>query len=149
LLARVPNDRGILAHLTLKGNFIGSQADSTLLLDGEAFGAKAGVVNPLALTSVAIAISGTGITGTGGLAADGAMDDHYKLLSSADPTAPGPRVFVATIPPWIGNGPNSKWIAPLSDAAAALNPGVYKYRTTFDLTGLDPTTAELHGQWAA
>src|SRR5437016_3623537 len=39
--------------------------------------------------------------------------------------------------------------SPLPNAAANLNPGVYQYRTTFDLTGLDPTTAVLNGQWAA
>src|SRR5205085_7652774 len=84
----------------------------------------------------------------------GLIDGHYKLVSSADPNSVATDAFVANssaypIPPWIRNGPNSKWIAPLPNAAANLNPGVYQYRTTFDLTGLDPTTAVLNGQWAA
>src|SRR5262249_10236191 len=38
LVQQALNDRGLLAHLILKGNFIWSQSDATLFLDGEVFG---------------------------------------------------------------------------------------------------------------
>jgi RHS repeat-associated protein len=101
-----------------------------------------------------IPVFGTGVASPNLLALDGTVDTHYKLINSADSTAPGPGVYVANstaspIPPWAADGPNSKWIAPLGNAAASLQPGSYAYRTTFDLTGLDPKTALVTGQWAA
>src|SRR5207245_7622204 len=50
---------------------------------------------------------------------------------------------------WLGDGPNSKWIAPRVDAANGNAVGTYTYRTTFDLTGLNPATAVLTGQFAS
>jgi len=152
LLAKVPGDRGILARLKLNGNFIWSQNDSSAYVDGEAFASHAREISRLPMGPTPITIFGTGVADIGSLAADGVIDFHYKLISSADPTV-GENVFVAhsnmyPIPPWVANGPNSKWIAPLPNAAANLSPGVYRYRTTFDLTGMDPNTAVLNGQWA-
>lgn len=42
LVRQALNERGVLAHLTLKGNFIWSQNDPTLFLDGEVFGRPPG-----------------------------------------------------------------------------------------------------------
>jgi len=91
----------------------------------------------------------TGVGNSNALLADGAVDPHYTLVSSSDSSFPGPAAFVATAhPAWIANGPNSKWIAPRSDTASTGNAtGEYTYRTTFDLTGLDPGTAEITGEW--
>lgn len=102
-------------------------------------------------------IFNTGLNSSGGLASDGAADIHYTLIASGDPSAPGTTAFVANASgspispngPWAANGPNSKWISPLANANTGLNPGTYIYQTTFDLTGLDPATAQLTGSVGA
>ncbi|MBV9399757.1 MAG: RHS repeat-associated core domain-containing protein, partial [Bryobacterales bacterium] len=102
-------------------------------------------------TAVPITIYNTGVTSPGALAADGATDAHYTLTASADSSYPGPAAKVANsnqfpLPsPWVADGPNSKWIAPRADAGNNNAVGNYTYRTTFDLTGLNSWTAELHG----
>jgi hypothetical protein len=89
------------------------------------------------------------------LAADGAVDLHYNLIVSADAGAPGPNAYVAgpngvyPIPPWLLNGSDSKWISPRVNSAANEPVGTYTYRTTFDLSGLDASSAVLTGRWAA
>jgi hypothetical protein len=115
-------------------------------------------VYPMAVTATAgtptaLPVFNTGVTSVGVLAPDGSIDTHYTLVSSADPTAPGPATYVANstefpIPPWMGNGPNSKWLTPSSNAAANLAQGTFVYQTTFDLTGFDSATAQLTGQWS-
>ena len=89
-----------------------------------------------------------------GLAAEGAADPHYLLVTSADSGFPSPGARVTSssgypFPYWIANGPNSKWIAPQASQSTGNAPGAYTYRTTFDLTGFNPATATLTGQWAA
>jgi hypothetical protein len=95
----------------------------------------------------------TGVTDAGGLASDGAIDSHYTLVSSPDDTFTGPSTRVVNsnaypIPIWVTNGPTSKWIAPQANQGTGNAAGTYTYRTTFQLTGLDPTTATLSGRWA-
>jgi hypothetical protein len=101
---------------------------------------------------VAVPVYGTGIASGGGLAADGTNDPHYTLVSSADPSFPGPNAVVITsnafpIPPWAANGPSSKWIAPRVSPGSNNATGSYTYRTTFSLTGLNPSTVVLTGRW--
>jgi hypothetical protein len=47
------------------------------------------------------------------------------------------------------NGPSSTWIAPEANQnfGPCCDIGSYTYRTTFDLTGLNPATAQISGQW--
>lgn len=109
---------------------------------------------PASNTTTPVNIFNTGTTSSGVLAADGSTDMHYSLVGSADSTSLGPGVVVANsnafpIPPWMNNGPNSKWVAPLLNAGTNLNPGTYVYQTTFDLTGFNLSTVTLSGQWAA
>jgi hypothetical protein len=70
------------------------------------------------------------------------------IIASADPSAPGPSAYVV-FGPWPGDGPKSKWIGPRSDELNGNAQGTYTYRTTFDLTGFNPATAVLTGQFAA
>jgi len=109
-------------------------------------------------TSQPIAIFNTGLTSSGTLAADASVDAHYTLFSSADPSYPGPNALVTNSSwpvasgVWVyPNGPSSKWISPRADQATPNynTQGDYTYRTTFDLTGLDPSTASLSGWGAA
>ncbi len=104
------------------------------------------------LTAAPITIFNTGIDGQGAPLPVGATDPHYTLLISPDPTFKGPAAFVSTIPPvYIPNSNNSQWIAPGPSNTQSDNysVGSYTYETVFDLTGLDPTTAVLGGEFAA
>lgn len=95
----------------------------------------------------------TGVGTNGALIAAGAVDPHWRLIQSADPSFPGPNALAvndaAPIPPWLTNGPNSKWIAPKADQSGGNQPGNYTYRITFDLTGLDKSTATVSGKWTS
>jgi len=95
----------------------------------------------------------TGVDDAGNLLPAGAVDPHWKLVQSADPSARGPNAYVVNegwpIPPWIANGPHSKWIAPKADQSNGNFPGDYIYRLTFDLTGFDPGTARITGRWSS
>ena len=53
---------------------------------------------------------------------------------------------------WVANGPDSRWIAPAANQDTSVDggnlAGLYTYRITFDLSGFDPATATITGQWA-
>lgn len=114
-----------------------------------------GMAVPLA-TPRAATIPGlfnTGVDDAGALLAAGVVDPHWRLMQSADAAAPGPNAFVVRegfpIPPWLANGPDSKWIAPQADQSSGNLPGNYTYRLAFDLTGFDPATAVITGRWSS
>lgn len=96
----------------------------------------------------------TGVGDNGDLLASGAVDPHWRLVQSADPAFPGPDAIVLNdtgfpIPPWVTNGPASKWIAPQASQAVGNLPGDYHYQITFNLTGLNPSTAVIVGHWTS
>jgi len=130
-----------------------------------------GIVISLGLPLYAANIPGlynTGVDAAGALLDAGAVDPHYKLITSADPAFPGPDAIVVNqdFPisgeagggPWLTNGPISKWIAPAADQTCCgqgtaggnggNEPGDYVYRVTFNLSGFDLSTVKLMGQWA-
>src|ERR1041385_6085670 len=99
----------------------------------------------------------TGVNDSKALLADATVDPHYKLTISADATNSGPNAFTLNpgdISPWLAEGPISRWIAPSPAGrttgafGADDQTGDYTYETTFDLTGFDPTTAVITGQWS-
>lgn len=98
-----------------------------------------------------IGVYGTGM-GPGGQLANGTVDTYYSL-SSVDTNNPGPAAYVTnqtTIPNgWVADSANSKWISPTATGTDNFPTLEYDYTTTFDLTGLDATTAILNGVIAA
>jgi uncharacterized protein (TIGR03437 family) len=90
---------------------------------------------------------------SGVLLSDGGVDSHYKLIASADPSFAGANAFAAssTFGGWVPNSSSllSKWIAPRPDAVNGNSVGNYTYRTTFDLTGLNPATAAISGRYSS
>jgi hypothetical protein len=117
------------------------------------------VVIPVTAAANPISIFNTGVDASHALAAEGSADLHWTITAGTI-LFPGPQAFIADdnsgfpFPPWMANGPASQWIAPALDSNNGTNleygfGALYTYRTTFDLTGLDPLTASLGGQWAS
>ena len=94
--------------------------------------------------------SGVGTDGV--VLAPGAFDPHYSLTESAAGTPPPPAI-AATVtlnnPSWLANDTTSSWISVTNPGTGRPAPGKYSYRTTFDLTGFDPATAQVNLQVAA
>ena len=102
------------------------------------------------LTSTADPVPGvfnTGVDAAGNSLVAGAVDPHWKLVSSADTRSSGPNVFVVNsgfpFPAWFSDSPSSGWIAPMADQTTGNAAGNYTYRLAFGLGGFDPATATL------
>ena len=109
--------------------------------------------------AAAILVCNTGqTTGCSGTLPDLSLDPNYTIVQGpfgADST----RIIdssafpISPFGPWLPNDANSKWIGPAkadthgNDGTPA-NPLAtsYRYQTTFDLSGLDPTTALITGR---
>lgn len=88
----------------------------------------------------------TGVQDDGTPAATGATDSHYS-----DPT--GLSTVYVSDPfggAWLADDGLSRWVSPDTDFGGDYLGGYYSldYRTTFDLTGYDPSTVTLSGQWS-
>ncbi len=106
-------------------------------------------------TLLALPIPGlfnTGVSTNNTLLLAGAIDPHYQIIASDDPGFPGPNAFTLSagfpVPPWIAEGPDSRWIAPRAQQGTGNAEGNYTYRTTFSLAGFDPAKASIAGKWA-
>jgi hypothetical protein len=107
-------------------------------------------VTSLALTTVvshatvnSIQLFNTGVNGSGGLLANNIADAHYLLIAApagytTAMTGNGANDFA-----WLADGPNSRWIGVTSWLAEWTTPGNYIYRTTFDLSGMVPSSATI------
>ena len=84
----------------------------------------------------------TGVDDAGEVFPFGDLEIHYSMTGPLFPA------IVATPNPlWVTATENSAWIGPTSGFIT--DPlGDYTYTLTFDLTGLDPTTAIISGEWA-
>jgi hypothetical protein len=99
-----------------------------------------------------IAVFNTGVDGAHAVLPAGAPDPHYALIaapSGSGLTVPRQAFAAAAHPAYVPNdavgSAGSSWIAPVGSTAVSYAPGTYVYRTTFDLTGLDPATAHVDG----
>lgn len=95
----------------------------------------------------------TGVDAAGNVLPDGTLGDpHYKLTSV--PGGSTTDILVRTsaggypIPPYMGDNTMSRWIGPNNNPQIGGPAGDYTYRTTFDLTGYNPLTALISGNWA-
>ena len=97
----------------------------------------------------------TGVGDNGSPLSFGSVDPHYALVASADPLYPGPNSLVANPIPsgyWLANSATSQWIAPAQNqnypGPGTPHPaGLYTYRLSFNLTGIDPNTVVVTGNW--
>jgi hypothetical protein len=94
----------------------------------------------------------TGVDATGTPLADGTVGDPHYLLTSVPDGTTDLRVRTSIggfpVPPWLGDDSISAWIGPNNDSIVDGSVGAFDYRTTFNLTGFDSTTASLAGQWS-
>ncbi|WP_165219532.1 hypothetical protein [Aquisphaera insulae] len=98
------------------------------------------------------------MNGSGGLQINGAQDSHYALTTAPSGSGYGPNTFVAdhtkyplVSGPWVPNTTSAQWIGPVSDRTTipgSTGSGDSAYETTFDLTGLDASTARITGKWS-
>jgi len=95
-----------------------------------------------------ISIFGTGVNNDGTLTSGGNVDPHYNLVVGNSNTAPAYVDFNSA--PWsYPDQSDSKWIGPSQNAGDGFPVEPFVYQTTFDLSGLDPNSASLHGVIAA
>jgi len=108
----------------------------------------------MATEAAPIVLFNTGVDAGGALLTPGDLDPHWTITTSPDApdasfSAPGPAITQLNHPAWLANGPDSNWISVTATGTDNLAPGDYVYETTFDLTGLNPATAAISGQYAA
>jgi len=95
----------------------------------------------------------TGVDNTYVSLPDGETDGHYQLIvnphiESTAAIVQDSTTFPIVAGPWLANTETSKWIGPEFNTVAGA-VGLYTYRTTFDLTGRDPRSVFIRGQWAS
>ncbi|HON07951.1 MAG TPA: lamin tail domain-containing protein, partial [Verrucomicrobiota bacterium] len=93
----------------------------------------------------------SGLDTNGNVLAPGLLDGNYYLTASAYSSPPPPPIsatVTANHPSWIANDAVSRWIGPISQGSANVPYGNYTYRTYFDLTGFNPSTAQISFQVA-
>lgn len=92
----------------------------------------------------------TGVNNDGTLAAPDSVDAHWTLILSPDPAHQGPAAFVANPlrPAWASDGPKSQWLSAQANASLSVKNGTYKFRITFNLSGLNPASAVIQGTWS-
>ena len=97
-----------------------------------------------------ITIYNTGVDDSGNLTTLNTADSHYSLL---DPSASLVTANAAGDghPAWVEpvtNGRDAQWITPGGSIGNVSFP-YWTYTTTFDLTGLDASTAIISGEWSS
>lgn len=88
----------------------------------------------------------TGVNDSGVELSIGSVDNHYSLLTPSNATVSS--YVINNHSAWVAAPVGSEWIGPANGTATGEN-GLYFYTTTFDLTGLDYTTASISGVWSA
>lgn len=95
----------------------------------------------------------TGVGTNGAILPPGQPDPHYELAVSAYSSNPPPPAIAATVmqnhPAWVANDTLSRWIGAVSNGTANLPAGLYRFRTSFDLTGYDTNGLQIVLQMAA
>jgi len=98
-------------------------------------------------------VYGTGVLNDGASAPVSSVDLHYKIIATSDyytsQTIPleSTDAYVWPLTGFVQSGDSSQWISP-SEITNGFPIGWYTFRTNFDLTGYDPNTFSISGNWA-
>ena len=109
-------------------------------------GDVSGVPGPNPARQAIPRLFGSGLDDAGRPLPVGAPDPHYVLVSSANGEPAGtPATVNAHHSAWQTDAgdPSSRWISINANGHSEIPAGVYRFRTTFDLSGFVPSTAEL------
>jgi hypothetical protein len=94
-----------------------------------------------------ITLFNTGVDASGNPLAGGSLDPHWSIIAGPGITSPVPAVILNN--QQVGTyaqSTDSRWIwVNASGAAATGSP--YTFRSTFDLTGFNPSTVAVSGSW--
>ena len=97
----------------------------------------------------------TGVDNSGNQLSGGSSDPHYMLRQVTSGTfvgdsnwAPAVAMGASIIWPEWSKPADARWIYIADAANLGQDWGTYEFKTTFDLTGYDPSTAVLSGNWA-
>jgi len=92
--------------------------------------------------------TGTDASNVALVGGNGVTDPHYAVLSSTiGGVATGVQAVTYLNGAYAANDANSRWIS--HSANGSPGNGTTTFRLSFDLTGLDPTTAAISGSWGA
>lgn len=98
-------------------------------------------------------IYNTGVDASHAVLTNGTVGDpHYTLAVVPSGTTAiriGTSASGFPIPPWVGDNTSSRWIGPNNTSQMIGPVGTYRYETTFSLTGFNPSTASVTGNWSA
>jgi hypothetical protein len=130
--------RNILVQVRKKQNFSQwreqeKNAHPTLSLTPKYFQSPA--------TMPAVRSTGTDVNGV--LLPEGAVDPNWTITAKPGVTGTFQAFATKGDPIWYPNRDSSRWISAKPDATTNDLPGSYTYRTSFDLTGFDPSTVQL------
>lgn len=89
----------------------------------------------------------TGVNDSGNLLSAGQADPYWTISSSPVGTVPA-LVTASLNRSWVANTASSEWINASGLGNDTEPAGLYIYTLTFSLSGFDPSTAQITGQWA-
>jgi hypothetical protein len=99
---------------------------------------------PLSLYAAAIpGLFNTGVDANRVALAAGASDPHYLITVAAQGPINTGAIVMVNNAAWLANSTASTWIGVVNSGAANVAVGNFYFRTTFDLTGLEPSTAQI------
>lgn len=91
-----------------------------------------------------IQLFNTGVNASGGLLPNSTVDPHYSLVSAPAPFTTAYTGNGNNDVQWLADGPNSRWLGVSTWLAEWRPTGTYTYRTTFDLSGMIPSSATIN-----
>jgi len=93
-----------------------------------------------------ITLFNSGVDSGGAPLGGGSIDPHWSIVNGPGITAPVAALVVTNPPAIYAENSASRWIWLNANGSGATHAS-YTFRMTFDLTGLDPTTASISGSW--
>lgn len=101
-------------------------------------------LTPIDSFAEVIPIFSTGVDDSGNPLPLGSVDPHFVVVENGDSPA---VVLDRQCGCWVNDSANSLWVWVTSDSSQNVN-AIFTFKTTFDLTGFDPSTARIDGRVA-